>query len=96
MLFVYTLMHIFLSSPLSVDFKYFFKELLFTNLFLSRVLEQTCVNQVKRLDTEVSSELVSCMLRAMTENAAYEPAVQMGASAVLVAVGHEYLDLVCA
>lgn len=34
------------------------------------------------------------MLRAMTENAAYEPGVQMGASAVLVAVGHENLDLV--
>ena len=34
------------------------------------------------------------MLRAMTENSNYEPIVQMGASAVLVAIGHEYLDLV--
>ena len=34
------------------------------------------------------------MLRAMMENVTYEPVVQMGASAVLVAVGHEHLDLV--
>lgn len=65
-----------------------------TYFYLFRVLEQTCVNQVKRLDSKVSAELVSSMLRAMTENAAHEPGVQMGASAVLVAVGHEYLDLV--
>ncbi|XP_072937353.1 maestro heat-like repeat-containing protein family member 1 [Epargyreus clarus] len=59
-----------------------------------KVLEQTCVNQVKKLDPQVAAELVNAMLRAMTENPSYEPSVQLGASAVLVAVGHEYLDLV--
>jgi hypothetical protein len=60
-----------------------------------RVLEQTCVNQVKRLKEPVATELVNSMLRAMTENPHYEPLVQLGASSVLVAIGHEYLDLVC-
>lgn len=59
-----------------------------------KVLEQTCVNQTKKLDTQVASDLVSAMLRAMTENMNYEPIVQMGASSVLVAVGHDNLDLV--
>lgn len=52
------------------------------------------MNQVKRLDTPVAADLVSAMLRAMTENINYEPVVQMGASSVLVAIGHEHLDLV--
>lgn len=60
----------------------------------SRVLEQTCLNQVKKLQPQTATELVSAMLRAMTENSGYEPVVQMGASAVLVAIGHELLDLV--
>ncbi|XP_013200545.1 maestro heat-like repeat-containing protein family member 1 [Amyelois transitella] len=59
-----------------------------------KVLEQTCVNQVKRLEERTASELVTSMLRAMIENPSYEPVVQMGASAVLVAVSHEHLDLV--
>ncbi|XP_037297672.1 maestro heat-like repeat-containing protein family member 1 isoform X2 [Manduca sexta] len=59
-----------------------------------KVLEQTCVNQVKKLEPQVASDLVNSMLRAMMENVNYEPLVQMGASAVLVAVGHEHLDLV--
>ncbi|XP_046961304.1 maestro heat-like repeat-containing protein family member 1 [Vanessa cardui] len=59
-----------------------------------KVLEQTCVNQVKKLDQKVAGELVNSMLRAMTENSTYEPVVQLGASSVLVAIGHEYLDLV--
>ncbi|XP_069356577.1 LOW QUALITY PROTEIN: maestro heat-like repeat-containing protein family member 1 [Maniola hyperantus] len=59
-----------------------------------KVLEQTCVNQVKKLDQKVAAELVNAMLRAMTENPSYEPMVQMGASAVLVAISHEYLDVV--
>lgn len=58
-----------------------------------KVLEQTCVNQVRKLDPKVATELVSSMLRAMTENVGYEPVTQLGASAVLVAVGHENLDL---
>ncbi|CAH0726299.1 unnamed protein product, partial [Brenthis ino] len=59
-----------------------------------KVLEQTCVNQVKKIDSKIANELVNSMLRAMMENPNYEPVVQMGASAVLVAIGHEYLDLV--
>ncbi|KAH9628967.1 hypothetical protein HF086_001877 [Spodoptera exigua] len=59
-----------------------------------KVLEQTCVNQVKRLEPATANNLVTAMLRAMMENVTYEPVVQMGASAVLVAVGHEHLDLV--
>ncbi|KAJ8729683.1 hypothetical protein PYW08_001264 [Mythimna loreyi] len=59
-----------------------------------KVLEQTCVNQVKRLEPSAATNLVTAMLRAMMENVTYEPVVQMGASAVLVAVGHEHLDLV--
>ncbi|CAH2066000.1 unnamed protein product, partial [Iphiclides podalirius] len=59
-----------------------------------KVLEQTCVNQVKKLKSQTASELANAMLRAMTENTAYDPSVQMGASSVLVAVSHEYLDLV--
>lgn len=59
-----------------------------------KVLEQTCVNQVKRLEPNVANNLVIAMLRAMMENVSYEPVIQMGASAVLVAVGHEHLDLV--
>ncbi|CAD0196390.1 unnamed protein product [Chrysodeixis includens] len=59
-----------------------------------KVLEQTCVNQVKKLEPSSASNLVTAMLRAMMENVSYEPVVQMGASAVLVAVGHENLDLV--
>ncbi|XP_063358978.1 maestro heat-like repeat-containing protein family member 1 [Cydia amplana] len=59
-----------------------------------KVLEQTCVNQVKRLDKATAEELTSNMLRIMTENPEPDPAVQMGASAVLVAIGHEHLDLV--
>ncbi|XP_049870550.1 maestro heat-like repeat-containing protein family member 1 [Pectinophora gossypiella] len=59
-----------------------------------KVLEQTCVHQVKRLDSQTAADLVNSMLRAMMENPGYEPSVQMGASDVLVAVGHEYLDLV--
>ncbi|KAM3962707.1 LOW QUALITY PROTEIN: maestro heat like repeat family protein c11.1 [Aphomia sociella] len=59
-----------------------------------KVLEQTCVNQVKRLEQTVAAQLVTSMLRAMTENTNYEPVVQMGASSVLVAVSHEHLDLV--
>lgn len=65
-----------------------------STLLTFRVLEQTCVNQVKKIDQKVATELVNSMLRAMTENLNYEPTVQMGASAVLVAIGHEYLDLV--
>lgn len=52
------------------------------------------MNQVKRLDPSAATNLVTAMLRAMMENVLYEPVVQMGASAVLVAVGHENLDLV--
>lgn len=59
-----------------------------------KVLEQTCVNQVKRLEPTTAANLVTAMLRAMMENVTYEPVVQMGSSAVLVAVGHEHLDLV--
>ncbi|XP_053610848.1 maestro heat-like repeat-containing protein family member 1 [Plodia interpunctella] len=59
-----------------------------------KVLEQTCVNQVKRLEKQSAAELVTSMQRAMIENPSYEPVVQMGASAVLVAVSHEHLDLV--
>ncbi|XP_068620928.1 maestro heat-like repeat-containing protein family member 1 [Battus philenor] len=59
-----------------------------------KVLEQTCVNQVKKISSQTASDLVNSMLRAMTENTAYDPVVQMGASSVLVAVSHEYLDLV--
>ncbi|XP_013181161.1 PREDICTED: maestro heat-like repeat-containing protein family member 1 isoform X1 [Papilio xuthus] len=58
------------------------------------VLEQTCVNQVKKLNSKTATDLVNAMLRAMTENTAYEPVIQMGASSVLVAVSHEYLDMV--
>lgn len=69
-----------------------------TNLIIppsfSRVLEQTCLNQVKKLQPQTATELVSVMLVTMTENPGYEPVVQMGASAVLVAIGHELLDLV--
>ncbi|CAH0404602.1 unnamed protein product [Chilo suppressalis] len=59
-----------------------------------KVLEQTCVNQVKKLKENVATELVNSMLRAMSENPQYEPTVQLGASSVLVAIGHEHLDLV--
>ncbi|CAK1603530.1 unnamed protein product [Parnassius mnemosyne] len=59
-----------------------------------KVLEQTCVNQVKKLNSQVALDLANAMLRAMTENTSYEPVVQMGASSVLVAVSHEYVDLV--
>ncbi|XP_038223238.1 maestro heat-like repeat-containing protein family member 1 [Zerene cesonia] len=59
-----------------------------------QVLERTCVGQVKKLNPTTAAELVNAMLRAMTENPSYEPSVQMGASSVLVAVGHEFLDLV--
>ncbi|XP_063838990.1 maestro heat-like repeat-containing protein family member 1 [Ostrinia nubilalis] len=59
-----------------------------------KVLEQTCVNQVKKLENTTATLLVNSMLRAMTENPQYEPIVQIGASSVLVAVGHEHLDLV--
>ncbi|KAL0848874.1 hypothetical protein ABMA28_013281 [Loxostege sticticalis] len=59
-----------------------------------KVLEQTCVNQVKKIEQGTATLLVNSMLRAMTENPLYEPIVQMGASSVLVAIGHEYLDLV--
>ncbi|CAG9784663.1 unnamed protein product [Diatraea saccharalis] len=61
---------------------------------LVKVLEQTCVNQVKKLQESVATELVNSMLRAMSENPQYEPTVQLGASSVLVAIGHEHLDLV--
>lgn len=61
---------------------------------IHRVLEQTCLNQVKKLNSKTASDLANAMLRAMTENTAYDPSVQMGASSVLVAVSHEYLDLV--
>ncbi|XP_045514319.1 maestro heat-like repeat-containing protein family member 1 [Pieris brassicae] len=59
-----------------------------------KVLERTCVSQVKKIEPGIATELVHAMLRAMTENPSYEPTVQLGASAVLVAVGHEFLDLV--
>lgn len=49
---------------------------------------------MKKIDSKIANELVNSMLRAMMENPNYEPVVQMGASAVLVAIGHEYLDLV--
>ncbi|OWR47629.1 hypothetical protein KGM_211841 [Danaus plexippus plexippus] len=61
---------------------------------LVKVLEQTCVNQLKKIDQNVAKELINAMLRAMMENPMYEPVVQMGASSVLVAISHEYLDLV--
>ncbi|KAJ2944509.1 hypothetical protein O0L34_g3854 [Tuta absoluta] len=76
----------------------FYKDSLKTNPVqignIVKVLEQTCVNQVKRLESQTAVDLVNAMLRAMMENSGYEPVVQMGASAVLVAVGHEFLDLV--
>lgn len=53
------------------------------------------MNQVKKIEQGTATLLVNSMLRAMTENPLYEPIVQMGASSVLVAIGHEYLDLVC-
>ncbi|XP_041973185.1 maestro heat-like repeat-containing protein family member 1 [Aricia agestis] len=59
-----------------------------------KVLEQTCVNQIKKLDAKVASDLVNAMLRAMMDNPSHEPLVQMGASSVLVAISHEHLDLV--
>lgn len=59
-----------------------------------KVLEQTCVNQIKKLNLEVVRDLVGAMLRAMTQSIDNEAFVQMGASSVLVAAGHMYLDMV--
>ncbi|CAG9121569.1 unnamed protein product [Plutella xylostella] len=59
-----------------------------------KVLEQTCVNHMKSIKSGLATELVEAMLQAMTSSADFQPAVQMGASAVLVAIAYVHLDLV--